>query len=140
MESFAVKPGPWKYGTKGDRGDGNPIQVNGKASPRGLGLHPPDAPGAASASYRPGKRAATLRTTVALNDSATIVFSAAVFEVWGDGKRLWQSQPIKQPRRPQEARVDVTGVDVLELRVRSEGSHFGLHAVWLDPCLLPPAD
>jgi hypothetical protein len=36
--------------------------------------------------------------------------------------------------------VDVTGVDVLELRVHAQGSHWGLHAVWIEPRLLETAD
>jgi hypothetical protein len=34
----------------------------------------------------------------------------------------------------------MNGVDVLELRVSSQGSNLGLHTVWLEPRLLQAAD
>jgi hypothetical protein len=117
-----------------------PIVVDGVPSPKGLGLHPPDKPLAASARYQLSKQAALFKTKVALNDTATIVHSKAVFEVYGDGKRLWQSAPVGKGTRPQECTVSVSGVDVLELRVYSQGTHLGLHAVWLEPRLLQAAD
>ena len=64
------------------------------------------------------------------------VTPAAVFEVLGDGKRLWESAPVRRAGEPQQCRVAVEGVDVLELRVRAEGSYWSLHAVWLEPRLL----
>jgi hypothetical protein len=36
--------------------------------------------------------------------------------------------------------VDITGVDVLELRVHSQGANSGLHAVWLWPRVLLKKD
>jgi hypothetical protein len=141
LQEFDVKSGPWPVSKNGDLG--NPehrtIQVDGVQSPKGLSMHPPDGH-YASVKYRPGKQASVFQAQVALNDSTTFVPAAAVFEVWGDGKRLWQSNPIKEPKRPQECRVDVAGVDVLELRVNATGSHFGLHAVWVEPRVLRDAD
>ena len=75
------------------------------------------------------------KSAVALNDTCEPV-SAVVFEVLGDDKSLWKSSPIGKARQLQECAVDVTGVDVLELRVTSQGSHWGLHAVWLEPRLV----
>jgi hypothetical protein len=99
-------------------------------------MHPPDGGEYASASYQLDKQASLFRAEVALNDSTNLIMSAAVFEVWGDGKRLWQSKPINQTRHSHRCRVDVSGVDVMELRVASTGSHVGLHAVWYEPRLL----
>jgi len=141
MDPFEVRAGPWPPSGKGTIGpDRKPIEVDGVASPKGLGMHPPDNPGAAFARYRLGKQAAIFKTMVALNDTATIVQSQAVFEVYGDGKRLWQSGPVNKGTRAQECSVVVSEIDVLELRVSSQGSHLGLHAVWLDPRLLQAAD
>jgi predicted Zn finger-like uncharacterized protein len=140
LEPFEVKSGPWPVTRNGQTGGGNAITVNGVASPKGIGMHPPDGPGYASARFHLGKPSAILKATVALNDTAGVVLSQAVFEVYGDGKQLWQSLPVKGPKQPQECSVDVSGVDVLELRVRSQGSHIGLHAVWVEPRLLQKAD
>jgi hypothetical protein len=142
LKEFGVTNGPWPFTKNGTVGDGKtPIAANGIASPHGLGMHPPDKPTFAAAQYRLGKQAAVFKAAVAIDDTARAPFSPAVFEVYGDGRRLWQSPPVPGPRRPpQECQVDVTGVDVLELRVVSQGSHFDLHAVWLEPRLLQKND
>src|SRR5262249_14339595 len=101
---------------------------------------PPDKPGLADAKYRLGKKAAVFKAAVALNDEAKTVFSQAVFEVYGDDKRLWQSAPVAKGTKAQEGSVDVSGVDGRERAVYSLGSHVGLHAVWLEPRLLQKAD
>jgi hypothetical protein len=138
---FESRIGPWPVSRNGVIGpDNNPIEVGGVRSPKGLGMVPPDKPGLAYAKYRLGKKAAVFKAAVALNDNAKIVRDQAVFEVFGDDKRLWQSAPVGKGTKAQECSVDVSGVDVLELRVTSTGSHFGLHAVWLEPRLLQKAD
>ncbi len=141
MEEFNVKSGPWPVSKNGALGDPDQrtIQVKGVASAKGISMHPPDGTYAA-ASFRPGKQANLFKAEVALNDSTNFVLDAAVFEVWGDGKRLWQSKPIHEAKQPQQCRVDVSGVDILELRVNSTRSHFGLHAVWVEPRLLQKPD
>jgi S1-C subfamily serine protease len=141
LDEFDVHAGPWPFSRNGVIGPKNErMTVNGVRSPKGLGLPPPDAPEQASVKYRLGKQAAVFKAAVALNDSAQVVPSKAIFEVYGDGRRLWQSDPVGKGTPPQECRVDVLGVDVLELRVASQGSHQGLHAVWLEPRLLQKPD
>jgi S1-C subfamily serine protease len=141
LEEFDVKSGPWPVSKDGALGDpeNKVIQVNGIRSQKGLSMHPPDQD-FSSVSYRLDKQATTFKSDVALNDSTTLVIDAAVFEVWGDGKRLWHSRPIHEPKRFQRCKVDVSKVDVLELRVNSTGSHVGLHAVWVEPRLFQKAD
>jgi hypothetical protein len=141
MDPIFVRGGPWPLSKNGTIGpERKPIEINGVPSPKGLGMHPPDSPGATYVRYRLGKQAAIFKAMVALNDTATIVNSQAVFEVYGDGKRLWQSAPVKKGARAQECSVVMNGVDVLELRVSSQGSNLGLHTVWLEPRLLQAAD
>jgi S1-C subfamily serine protease len=141
LEEFDVKSGPWPVSKNGDLGDPEhkAIQIDGVRSPKGLSMHPPDL-GYSSIKYRIGKQASLLKAKVALNDSTNLVFDTAVFEVWGDGKRLWRSDPIHEPKRPQDCSVEVAGVDILELRVNATTSHFGLHAVWFEPRLLQKKD
>jgi S1-C subfamily serine protease len=141
LEEFDVKSGPWPVSKNGNLGDPEhkAIQVDGVRSPKGLSMHPPDG-GYAGVKYRPGKQASVFKAKVALNDSTNFVFDSAVFEVWGDGKRLWRSEPIHDPKKPQEAQVDISAVDILELRVNATRSHFGLHAVWVEPRLLQKPD
>jgi hypothetical protein len=139
LPEFGVKAGPWPFAKNGTVGDGRPIRVNGVASPKGLGMHPPEA-GYSAVKYRLGGQAAVFKAAVALNDTANDMRGTAVFEVLGDGRRLWQSVAVDRPGRPQECSIDVTGVDVLELRVHAPGSYWGLHAVWVEPRLLQAAD
>jgi hypothetical protein len=111
--------------------------VNGKKYPKGLGLHANDPP--ATATYRLARTASVFRTTVAFADSnAGQVTGPTHFEVYGDGKLLWKSKAITTHRQTDDCLIDVTGVDVLELRVGHKGSRYGAHAVWLDPILVGP--
>lgn len=126
-----------KNGLSGD--GGQVILVNGYTSPKGLGMHPPDN-GEVFVKYRLYKEAAVFKARAALDDSARQPGSAVLFEVLGDGKSLWRSEPLGRGGETQECRVDVTGVDVLELRVRAVGSARDLHAAWLDPRVLRSAE
>lgn len=136
LTAFEVVDGPWPYTADGTLGDPfkKPIEVGGKKYPRGLSMHPPN-DGYAVAKFRLGGRAAELRGGAALNDSAA-PFTPPEFYVWGDGRLLWKSVPVKEKGEVVPVKVDVTGVDVLELRVRTD-NHHGVHAVWLDPRLTP---
>ncbi len=137
LEPFAIKPGPWPFqrdGTVGDRPD-HKISVQGVASPKGLGgMHPPEF-GFVAVKYRIGKQAAVIKAKVGITDHAFGVHTPGHFEVLGDGRRLWRSEPIGVGPAV-ECIVDLEGVDVLELRVTAPGTAFGLHAVWMEPRLL----
>ena len=140
LPAVVVKSGPWAFGNNGNLGDGpSKIKVKGVASPKGLGMHPPDNDFSA-VKYRLDKKAALFKATVALNDTVIRTDNPAVFELLGDGKRLWESPPINKDTPPKACNVDVTGVVELELRVYAKPSHFGLHAVWIEPRLLQTAD
>jgi hypothetical protein len=73
---------------------------------------------------------------VAINDSAgRRSATPLVFEVFGDGRRLWASSLVQKTGRVQECKVDVLGVETLELRVDCRRSNERAHAVWVDPVL-----
>ena len=139
LSEFDVKAGPWPFAKKGTLEGQNLIRVGGSPSPKGLSMHPPDK-GFSAAKYRLGRKATVFRAVAALDDSVSIMWNPAVFEVLGDGRSLWQSAPLSQERKSQECRVDITNVDVLELRVYAKGSHFGLRAVWVEPRIFRLAD
>jgi S1-C subfamily serine protease len=141
LQPSATKPGPWPLGvgTTGspDHSTPPPIKVKGVAYPKGLGLHANNPP--ATVSYRPAKTASAFRATVAYNDDNDGKVSGPChFEVYGNGKLLWKSKAITTYKQTEECVVDVTGVEVLELRTSLNGSGFGAHAVWLDPILVGP--
>lgn len=142
LKEFGVQAGgPWPFDNRGVLGDGKAIRVNGSLSPRGLSMHPPMAPAYASVRYRLGRQAALFRALAAINDTSNWCFSPATFTVFGDGRLLWQSEGLTHTRaRRQSCEVNVTGVDVLELRVQCENGNPGVHAVWVEPRLLQKAD
>jgi hypothetical protein len=141
LEQFDVKPGPWPIARNGKIGyEAREIAVNGHPSPKGMGMHPPEGPGFASVKFRLDKKAAVFKAEGAVNDTPIAVVGLAVFEVLGDGKSLWRSAPVGKGEKPQECRIDVSGIDVIELRTRAEGTNYGVNAVWIEPRLLQNPD
>lgn len=136
LAEFDVQAGPCPIGKHGSLGNGSRIVVQGKESPKGLGMHPPNPPLVAKACYRVERQKATLRGAVALNDTAEAPLGAAVFAIRGDGKLLWQSPPVKSRGEATEFQVDLEGIDVLELSVVAEGLAHYVHAVWVEPRLI----
>jgi serine/threonine protein kinase len=150
MQEFGVKVCAGRFDKDGELGylAGNPpsrrILVNGKEFPHGLSMVP-ESNTYAGVKYTLAKKAQLFRASVALNDSAGAsgrppgdgrIPTAVTFQVLGDGKDLWSSKPVDVARRVQECKVDVTGVDVLELRVDCPGSGVNAQAVWLEPRIL----
>jgi hypothetical protein len=138
------------FGKNGDLGymAGNPISsrimVNGEECPNGLSLHSLSNDYSA-VKYKLGGRYSTFLASVALNDSAGtpggppgigMIATPLTFQVWGDGKLLWGSKSIDTARSVQGCKVDVTGVDVLELRVECPGDYTNAQAVWVEPRVL----
>jgi tRNA A-37 threonylcarbamoyl transferase component Bud32 len=134
-----IKPKVWweaKLGKNGDLGFQNRrIMLNGVPSPKGLGMVPPERD-AASASYRLDKQYRIFKATATLNDSATQAASALRFVVMGDGRSLWQSNPIQKRGDQQDCEVSVSGLDVLELVITCPGENSWAHGVWIEPRLL----
>ncbi len=59
--------------------------------------------------------------------------SAMVFKVIGDGRLLWQSNPIAEFSQGQECSVDLSNVRKLQLRVEISGDYSHCHAAWINP-------
>jgi hypothetical protein len=147
MQEFDVKV-HFKFAKKGNLGysggGSDRIKVNGKESPNGLSMHALSND-RATAKYKLGKTSKTFIASVALNDSAGTpgrppgdgkIPTPLTFQVMGDGEVLWKSKPVDTARNVQECKVDVTGVDILELRVVCPGAYNNAQAVWLEPRLL----
>ncbi len=127
-------PSGWHFGKNGDPGDGEKIKVEGKESAKGLGMHPPGGEKACSVKYQLDGCAITLEATVAISENFRAPASDVIFEVFGDGKSLWKSKPVKRGGS-EKCAVDLKGVHVLELRTMC-GAPTGCHAVWLDPFII----
>jgi hypothetical protein len=126
----------WGFGRNGCNGcrPGGKVTVADRFSRKGLGLHAL-AGGKAVISYAIGDACTLLQGGVAVNDSSPGSVSPLVFTVYGDGRRLWSSTPVQQPRAPQYFEVELHGVRRLELAVECLGNNHGAHAVWIGPRL-----
>jgi hypothetical protein len=140
MQEFATKAGPtgWSFAKGGKLGNsyvpGSTVKVEGKKYAKGLSMHPPWRD-YQRACYALGKRAKTLSGAFALNgDLGRAIASSTQLVVIGDGKVLWRSVPIQKTDIIKEFTIDVSEVDVLELRTLTEnGLVTDAHAVVLDP-------
>ena len=111
------------------------VWVNGVRSPHGVFMH--GAPGfgpPAFCSYSLDKKYRRFVTEVAMNDSANR-WSGLVFVVSADGKEVWTSGHMSAGGPKQTCDIDVTGVSVLQLEVRTVGPHMGAHGAWIEPRL-----
>jgi hypothetical protein len=143
MEMFDVQSGPWPVTANGKLGNEkkDPIRVSNLLSPKGISMHPPWAPAFASAKFHLEREAAVFKAIAAIDDSSNWCWSPATFTVLGDGKELWKSKGLSHTTfRTDECSVDVTGVNILELRVQVVNGSNGDHAVWVEPRLLRKAD
>ena len=71
------------------------ISINGEALHKCISMHPPDN-GSAKASFRLAGLFKKLSFATAINDDVTESLCDITFEVYGDGKRIWASQPTRK--------------------------------------------
>jgi hypothetical protein len=108
---------------------GHPLSAAGKVYLKGLGTH-----SGSDVLYETAGAFNRFSAQVALDDEVKPPRPVeAVFEVWGDGKRLWKSEAVKSGQAPVPVDVDVTGVRLLTLKVLagSDGPNSD-HADWLE--------
>ncbi|MFH1836201.1 MAG: NPCBM/NEW2 domain-containing protein [Methanobacteriota archaeon] len=69
-----------------------------------------------------------------------VQYGSVVFEVYGDGKRLYESRLLKKGDGPEKVDVSVEGVSELKLVVTDGGDRggYGDHADWADAKLVGP--
>jgi hypothetical protein len=138
LQPFAYEGGPWPYavGLTGSKAEA-PIKVQSQEYKYGISAFPPNSTVASCrVSFAPGAEFRRLKGRGALNDYASNPWGKIAFTVWGDGKKLWESEPLDKSGSATGFDIDVTGVKVLTLETRVKaGSHLHAHAVWLDPWL-----
>lgn len=148
LKEFEVKVADNRFGKKGNlgfgAGDSFEIRVEKKASPNGISMSP-EANGQSSVKYRLALMGKTFFAKVALNDSAGApgkppgegaIPTGLVFVVLGDGKVLWKSKPVDTAKMVQDCKADLSGVNVLEIRVECPGTNVNAQPVWLEPRVL----
>lgn len=135
LEPFAYKAGPWKLGLGGKGPDGKePIEFDKKRYPSAISMHPPQT-GVCRVSFVPGKEFKRFKGWAAVSAGA-VPWGTFVCAVWGDEKKLWESEGMMKSGSSAGFDIDITGVKVLVLETRMKsGSYTDAHAVWLDPWL-----
>jgi hypothetical protein len=112
------------------------VTFEGHPSPHAVVIEPGFGGTVARRRYALGKQARVFRSGVGFTDDPNgyrRTFSPAVFVVLGDGKELWTSKAIGENGLSDECTLDVSNVEVLELRVR-RGWGLGFSApVWIEP-------
>lgn len=134
---------PWSYAANGwgpverdqelgdvAAGDGQPLTLGGRQYAKGLGTNSPSL-----VRYRLGKACQVFSADIGIDDS-TGDAGSAVFQVWADGTKLFDSGVMSGTTPPRHIEVDVTGRTEVRLFV-GEVENFDLdHGDWADARLL----
>jgi len=130
---------PWTYAANGwgpverdqelgDKaaGDGQPLSLGGQQYRKGLGTNSPSL-----VRYRLGRACQTLSADIGIDD-LTGDNGSAVFQVWADGTKLFDSGVVYGSTRPRHIEVDVTGHTEVRLFVGMVDDYGLDHADWAD--------
>jgi alpha-galactosidase len=110
-------------------GDGHPITIAGTSYATGLGMHAP-------ASVRVFLGGGCTSFTAQVGVDAETGPGSVAFEVWGDGTRLAATDVLHQGDAAAPVSADVSGVQVLDLRVTDGGDGVTYdHADWADAAI-----
>jgi NPCBM/NEW2 domain-containing protein len=132
----------WRSLGRDRSADGRPLTVAGKTYAKGLGSHTEW-----DVHYDLGGAFSRFGALVGVDDEVVAQIKpgtdgtskpvGVVFEVWGDGKALWKSEPVRSGQAPVPVDVDVTGVKMLALKTLNGPDHQGLgHGDWLEAKLV----
>src|SRR4029079_8402039 len=125
---------PQYAGWGGARADSAPygqtLQIARKTFPSGIGILVNSRLEVRNDGYK------RFATKVGVDDSATDKTSAVTFTVYGDGKRLAESRPLKWGMLDEPFDVDVSGIKLLELVARSNATeNEALSVTWGEAAL-----
>jgi hypothetical protein len=129
-----------KFTTNGTDRYGKPIKRNGVPAPHSLFMHPPNK-GASHVSYALGGKWAVFHASYGIpkfQPDDQQHKSAITFEVVGDGKPLWKSDPVGKADEFRACDVLIERVKTLTLRGSVTGKAEFTRAVWFDPLLIEP--
>jgi len=114
------------------------IKLNGELVPHSIHLHPPDN-GFSTISYPLAGKYTVFRATVGVpkvQDDQGDPVSGLTFEVLGDGKSLWKSEPVTKTEAFQRCELRVEKVKTLTLRVNCPDKSNWAWAWWFEPTIL----
>ncbi len=111
--------------------DGKPLTIGGQVFARGLGMHA-SSNFAAALNYDLGGACTILTTSIGIDDEVGDRGSV-VFQVYGEGKKLYDSGVVRGSDAARSMTVDVKGVKALKLAVSDAGDTMNYdHADWAD--------
>ena len=113
------------------------LKTDSGSTPHCVYLHAP-AKGSSQVSYPLAAKWSALQTSVGIpnpNQAGARISSPVTFEILGDGKVLWKSEPVTEFDAIQTAQVRVSGVKTLTLRTSCEAHNGYAQAHWLEPIL-----
>jgi hypothetical protein len=114
--------------------DGRTISIRGKTYAKGFGVHAPS-----TLVFKINGRYEAFRSDIGLDDE-TAGDGSVIFQVWGDGKKLYDSGTLLGTSALKSVNVNVTGVMELKLVVTSPTANVSSdHADWANPVLIMPA-
>jgi len=114
------------------------LKLNGELVPHSIVLHPPPT-GTSEVKYPLGGRWSVFRVTVGvpkIEDNGENPASALTFEILGDGKSLWKSEPVTTLDTFQTCTTKVEKVKALTLQVHCPDKSNWARAVWFEPILV----
>jgi hypothetical protein len=117
---------------------GNKIKLNGEFVPHSILLHTLDKD-FSQVKYALGGKWTVFQTTIGLpkvDDKQLEPFSPLTFEVLGDDKSLWKSEPVTKMDKFQPCAINIEKVKTLTLRVHCPGDHGWGIAYWIEPILV----
>ncbi len=152
LQEFDTVVGFGKFGKAGllgypyrDRNGNDPIQVQNKRFPHALSFVPKNDFYGRVRYKLEGRmkllcgQAATA-DPVQLTEQEKAVVGPVTFAIYGDGRLLWKSNPIKGYGQSEPFELSVQDVQILELRTLCPGPNSCTRPVWLEPYVLgdPP--
>ncbi len=116
--------------------DGNPISLAGNTYRKGLGCHAPS-----KITYELGGKWSFFEAIIGIDDEAGKGYSGhatATFQIWADGKKVYDSGKLTGWGIPKKIKIDIKGVKKLELITTDAGDGKGSdHTDWADAKLIP---
>jgi len=118
--------------------DSTKAKKDGKIVPHSILMHP-DSKTYSNASYNLDRKALIFSASVGIPDHEQIdgnPRSALTFEVLGDGKSLWKSEPVGVRASFQTCTIRVDKVKTLTLRIHCPDHNGCAHGTWFTPYIV----
>jgi DNA-directed RNA polymerase subunit M/transcription elongation factor TFIIS len=142
MTEFGWLPGSTLYGLGKDGFVGKKLVgkkldakavVKGQSLEKSLCQRTPMPPKYSRVAYSLAERASKFSGAVAISEDLGAPPKSTRFFILGDGVVLWRSGFIREYGSVESFRLDVSNVNILELRVLAETNKNGASGVWINP-------